>query len=159
MRMQEIEEMKKKEEEKAKKAEEAQKQEEIKDKMDIDEEEENNNIDPSLNLIDSNDPINEDDIELENIDNDFLDLQLGSNSFAFLSELNLQLEEDYDKELYENIKMQVAGITEQRIQNLAVTLDKIKHLLSLIHCSEPPLKVLNEEETYNSLFNNYISGS
>ena len=158
MRMQEIEEMKKKEEEeKAKKAEEAQKQEEIKDKMDIDEEEENNNIDPSLNLIDSNDPINEDDIELENIDNDFLDLQLGSNSFAFLSELNLQLEEDYDKELYENIKMQVAGITEQRIQNLAVTLDKIKHLLSLIHCSEPPLKVLNEEETYNYYWKNLRS--
>ena len=53
--------------------------------------------------------------------------------------------------------MQVAGITEQRIQNLAVTLDKIKHLLSLIHCSEPPLKVLNEEETYNYYWKNLRS--
>ena len=50
---------------------------------------------------------------------------------------------EFDKVLYEGCKIQVNGIVDQRIQSLAITLDKIKHILSLIgapYNTEPPLK-------------------
>ena len=72
-------------------------------------------------------------------------------SFDFLSEQNLKLEEEFDKVLYEGCKCQVSGIVDQRIQSLAITLDKIKHVLSLIgapYNTEPPLRFLSEKEKY-----------
>ena len=72
-------------------------------------------------------------------------------SFDFLSEQNLKLEEEFDKVLYEGCKYQVSGIIDQRIQSLAITLDKIKHVLSLIgspYNIEPPLRFLTEKEKY-----------
>ena len=151
-RLKQLDEIKKKfEEEEAKKIQEEQNKameiEKEGEKQEIEEPAEQPQINNDAILI--NDPINEDDFSITNIDNDFLELQLESTNFSFLSEFNLQLEPDYDKELYESIKFQVAGITEQRIQNLAITLDKIKHLLSLIHSDEPPLKLLTEEDTFN----------
>ena len=62
-------------------------------------------------------------------------------SFDFLLERNLKLNKEYDNNLYESCKCQVNGIVDQRIQSLAITLDKIKHVLSLIGPSsniEPP---------------------
>ena len=73
------------------------------------------------------------------------------SSFDFLSERNLKLEKEYDSILYEGCKCQVNGIVDQRIQSLAITLDKIKHVLSLIGSSsniEPPLRFLTEKEKY-----------
>ena len=72
-------------------------------------------------------------------------------SFDFLSEHNLKLDNEFDKVLYEGCKYQVSGIIDQRIQSLAITLDKIKHVLSLIgptYNNEPPLKFLSEKEKY-----------
>ena len=76
---------------------------------------------------------------------------LEDSSFDFLSERNLKLEKEYDNILYEGCKCQVNGIVDQRIQSLAITLDKIKHVLSLIGSSnniEPPLRFLSEKEKY-----------
>ena len=73
------------------------------------------------------------------------------SSFDFLSEFNLKLGKEYDNNLYEACKCQVNGIIDQRIQSLAITLDKIKHVLSLIgppNNTEPPLKFLSEKEKY-----------
>ena len=73
------------------------------------------------------------------------------SSFDFLSEFNLKLEKEYDNNLYEACKSQVNGIVDQRIQSLAITLDKIKHVLNLIgppNNVEPPLKFLSEKEKY-----------
>ena len=72
-------------------------------------------------------------------------------SFDFLFEQNLKLDNEFDKVLYEGCKYQVSGIIDQRIQSLAITLDKIKHVLSLIGSpfnNEPPLKFLSEKEKY-----------
>ena len=72
-------------------------------------------------------------------------------SFDFLSEQNLKLDKEFDKVLYEGCKYQVSGIIDQRIQSLAITLDKIKHVLSLIgspYNIEPPLRFLSEKEKY-----------
>jgi len=72
-------------------------------------------------------------------------------SFDFLSEQNLKLDKEFDKVLYEGCKYQVSGIIDQRIQSLAITLDKIKHVLSLIgspYNIEPPLRFLTEKEKY-----------
>ena len=72
-------------------------------------------------------------------------------SFDFLLERNLKLNKEYDNNLYESCKCQVNGIVDQRIQSLAITLDKIKHVLSLIGPSsniEPPLRFLSEKEKY-----------
>jgi len=87
--------------------------------------------------------IEKDEYEIINIETD--------NSFDFLSEINLKLNQDYDHNLYEACKCQVNGIIDQRIQSLAITLDKIKHVLSLIgplNNEEPPLRFLNEKEKY-----------
>ena len=69
-----------------------------------------------------------------------------------IDENQIKLEEDYDINLYEGFKCQVNGIIDQRIQSLAITLDKIKHVLSLISSSnnniEPPLRFLTEKEKY-----------
>ena len=82
--------------------------------------------------------------ELINIEED--------SSFDFLFEQNLKLEKEYDTNLYEACKCQVSGIIDQRIQSLAITIDKIKHVLSLIAPSnnniEPPLRFLSEKEKY-----------
>ena len=95
----------------------------------------------------NNDNVNQNDEEQDkkmiNIEND--------PSFDFLSEQNLKLEEEFDKVLYEGCKCQVSGIVDQRIQSLAITLDKIKHVLSLIgapYNTEPPLRFLSEKEKY-----------
>ena len=72
-------------------------------------------------------------------------------SFDFLYEHNLKLNKEFDKALYEGCKYQVNGIIDHRIQSLAITLDKIKHVLSLIgapYNKEPPLKFLSEKEKY-----------
>ena len=82
-------------------------------------------------------------LKIINIEND--------PSFDFLSEQNLKLDNNFDKVLYEGCKCQVNGIIDQRIQSLAITLDKIKHVLTLIgspYNSEPPLKFLTEKEKY-----------
>ena len=63
------------------------------------------------------------------------------------------MEENYDKTLFKNLQTEVKNlITEQRIQNLAITLSKVKHILSLLkneQSNEPPLRLLTEEEMYN----------
>ena len=86
---------------------------------------------------------NDEELKMINIEND--------PSFDFLSEHNLKLDNEFDKVLYEGCKYQVSGIIDQRIQSLAITLDKIKHVLSLIgptYNNEPPLKFLSEKEKY-----------
>ena len=84
-----------------------------------------------------------DEIEMINIEED--------SSFDFLADQNLKLDKDYDQNLYEAYKNQVSGIVDQRIQSLAITLDKIKHVLNLIgpsNYNEPPLRFLTEKEIY-----------
>ena len=102
---------------------------------------------------------NYDDIDFINICNNYnnieedlkiLDIE-NDPSFDFLFEQNLKLDNEFDKTLYEGCKCQVSGIIDQRIQSLAITLDKIKHVLSLIglpYNNEPPLKFLSEKEKY-----------
>jgi len=53
--------------------------------------------------------------------------------------------EDDDLKEYKN---QVAGITENRIQNIAITIDKIIHVLNLMKTHKPPLVIINEKEVY-----------
>jgi hypothetical protein len=45
-------------------------------------------------------------------------------------------------------KFHVNGITENRIQNIAITLDKVIHVLNLMKTNEPPLIQLSEQEVY-----------
>jgi hypothetical protein len=45
-----------------------------------------------------------------------------------------------------NSKIQAAGIAESRIQNLAITLDKIKYLLRKMDTNDPPLVILTEKK-------------
>ena len=106
---------------------------------------------------------NESDVEFINICNkknknyniekkefEIIDIE-SDNSFDFLSDINLKLDKDYDSILYEACKCQVNSIIDQRIQSLAITLDKIKHVLSLIgnaNNEEPPLRFLSEKEKY-----------
>ena len=98
----------------------------------------------SCNINNKNYNKEKEEFEMINIEED--------SSFDFLSERNLKLEKDYDINLYEGFKCQVNGIIDQRIQSLAITLDKIKHVLSLISSSnnniEPPLRFLTEKEKY-----------
>ncbi len=72
--------------------------------------------------------------------------------------------EDDDLKEYKN---QVAGITENRIQNIAITIDKIIHVLNLMKTHKPPLVIINEKEVYEyywgknysvreNLFTNFI---
>ena len=105
----------------------------------------NNNYDDDIDFINlcNKYNYNEEELKMINIEND--------PSFDFLSEQNLKLEEEFDKVLYEGCKYQVSGIIDQRIQSLAITLDKIKHVLSLIgspYNIEPPLRFLTEKEKY-----------
>ena len=104
----------------------------------------NNNNDDDIDYINiCNKYNNSEELKMINIEND--------SSFDFLSEQNLKLEEEFDKVLYEGCKCQVSGIIDQRIQSLAITLDKIKHVLSLIgsqYNNEPPLRFLTEKEKY-----------
>jgi len=125
----------------------------------------NNNLDKEINdaikdIFDNNDTdmdfinlcnknnknynIEKEEFELINIEED--------SSFDFLLEQNLKLEKEYDINLYEACKYQVSSIIDQRIQSLAITIDKIKHVLSLIGPSnnniEPPLRFLTEKEKY-----------
>ena len=44
------------------------------------------------------------------------------------------------------------GIKENRIQNLAITIDKVIHVLELMGNDEPPLIQLTEQEIYESLW-------
>ena len=102
---------------------------------------------------------NENDIDFINICNKYnfkeeelkmIDIETDP-SFDFLSEQNLKLDKEFDKILYEGCKYQVSGIIDQRIQSLSITLDKIKHVLSLIgspYNTEPPLRFLTEKEKY-----------
>ena len=104
--------------------------------------ENNDNDKDFINKCDKNNYDNEE-LKIINIEND--------PSFDFLSEQNLKLDNNFDKVLYEGCKCQVSGIIDQRIQSLAITLDKIKHVLSLIgepYNKEPPLKFLSEKEKY-----------
>lgn len=45
-------------------------------------------------------------------------------------------------------KFHVSGIAENRIQNIAITLDKVIHVLDLMKTDEPPLIQLTEKEVY-----------
>jgi hypothetical protein len=44
--------------------------------------------------------------------------------------------------------MNVSGITENRIQNIAITLDKVLHVLSLMKTDQTPLILLSQKEIY-----------
>ena len=103
--------------------------------------------------------INIDDIEFintcdkyNNMETDLKKIDIENDpTFDFLLEQNLKMGNEFDKVLYEGCKIQVNGIVDQRIQSLAITLDKIKHILSLIgapYNTEPPLKFLSEKEKY-----------
>ena len=103
--------------------------------------------------------INVDDIEFinacnkySNMESDLKKIDIENDpTFDFLIEQNLKMGNEFDKVLYEGCKIQVNGIVDQRIQSLAITLDKIKHILSLIgapYNTEPPLKFLSEKEKY-----------
>ena len=74
-------------------------------------------------------------------------------SFDYFSEKKLKIEKDFDQKLYESCKAQVNGVIDQRIQSLAITIDKIKHILNLIGAPnnlEPPLRFLEEKEKYET---------
>ena len=118
-----------------------------------------NSIDKKENILKEIIESNYEDIDFINICNSYnnieedlkiLDIE-NDPSFDFLFEQNLKLDNEFDKALYEGCKCQVSGIIDQRIQSLAITLDKIKHVLSLIglpYNNEPPLKFLSEKEKY-----------
>jgi hypothetical protein len=43
----------------------------------------------------------------------------------------------------------VSGITENRVQNIAITLDKVLHVLNLMKTDQPPLILLTQKEIYD----------
>lgn len=52
----------------------------------------------------------------------------------------------------EKYKYDIMGIRENRIQNIAITIDKVLHVLDLLQTDEPPLIRLTEEEVYQNLW-------
>lgn len=52
----------------------------------------------------------------------------------------------------ENAKVQASGVENTRVQNLAITLDKVVHLLKTMNTSEPPIRPLTEQEVYSKLW-------
>ena len=116
------------------------------------------NLNDNINEINNKEVVNfaeEEILKMEEKRNKIntIDLIPDINDLSFLSDLNLELEENYDKTLFKNLQTEVKNlITEQRIQNLAITLSKVKHILSLLkneQSNEPPLRLLTEEEMYN----------
>ena len=59
--------------------------------------------------------------------------------------------EEHSK-LTEKYKYQISAISESRIQNIAITIDKVIHVLSLFNTTSPPLIKLNEEEVFEYLW-------
>jgi len=52
----------------------------------------------------------------------------------------------------QNATVQASGVENIRIQNLAITLDKVVHLLKIMNTSEPPIRPLSEQEVYYKLW-------
>jgi len=50
--------------------------------------------------------------------------------------------------------VQAKGVENMRIQNLAITLDKVNHLLSVMKTKDPPIYPLSEKEIYAKLWTN-----
>ena len=48
----------------------------------------------------------------------------------------------------ENATVQARGVQNMRVQNLAITLDKVIHLLKVMKTKDPPIIPLSEKETY-----------
>ena len=116
---------------------------------------------PIKNILKEITESNDDDVDFINIcdkynnmEEDLKKIDIENDPmFDFLFEQNLRLDNEFDKTLYEGCKIQVNGIIDQRIQSLAITIDKIKHVLSLIgapYNTEPPLKFLTEKEKYEN---------
>ena len=52
----------------------------------------------------------------------------------------------------EFLKQHVRGITDNRIQNLAITIDKVMHVLLLLKSDSPPLIPLEKDEIFDFLY-------
>ena len=52
----------------------------------------------------------------------------------------------------EFLKQHVRGITDNRIQNLAITIDKVMHVLLLLKSDSPPLIHLEKDEIFDFLY-------
>ena len=54
----------------------------------------------------------------------------------------------------ENATIQASGVQSMRIQNLAITLDKVVHLLKVMKTNEPPIRPLSASEIFKKLWIN-----
>lgn len=63
-------------------------------------------------------------------------------------------ENDEANELKEKYKFEINAITDNRLQNLAITIDKVIHVLDLMKTINPPLAKLNKKEVYDFYWEN-----
>jgi len=57
-----------------------------------------------------------------------------------------------ERALEDKFKFDIMGIKENRIQNLAITIDKVIHVLELMNINDPPLIQLTEQEIFDTLW-------
>jgi hypothetical protein len=71
--------------------------------------------------------------------------------------INYQKKELGETNSLDTFKYQISAIAESRIQNIAITIDKVIHVLDLLETREPPLIKLNEQETFEYLWEGEFS--
>ena len=68
-------------------------------------------------------------------------------------------EKEVDKPNTDKFKYDIMGIKENRIQNLAITINKVIHVLELMNIDKPPLIRLSEQEIFENLWSNENTNS
>lgn len=59
---------------------------------------------------------------------------------------------DYPQLTAEQLALDAKNIRDGKVQNVAITLDKVKHVLERMNTKEPPLKMLSAMEIYSRLW-------